>query len=308
MSTGGGYGHGGYGQNNPYAEDQYEMTDYGSPDKPETHTTTVLNQQAFLDRVQSLRDDIRQLTSDVDRIGQLHHRCLASADGMAKQQLEQAVIQTQIRNTAVKDGIKGLERDLARTADSSRATKRTQLQSLKSFFKSELDKYQAIERDYQNRYREQIARQYRIVNPDASEDEVRQAAEADWGNEGVFQTALRTNRTGHATSLLGNVRARHNELQRIEQTLTEIAILYDELATLVEVQDPVIQSAEENAQHTVDNMEKGNEQVKQANEHARRRRKLKWWCLLIVVLIIIGIGLGVGLGLCLGTNRCDKKS
>ncbi|RDA83215.1 hypothetical protein CP532_4363 [Ophiocordyceps camponoti-leonardi (nom. inval.)] len=307
MSTGGGYGYG-YGANNPYAEDQYEMTDYGHPDKPLTHTTTVLSQQAFLERVQSLRDDIRQLTAEVDHIGQLHHRCLSSADGLAKSQLEQAVIQTQIRNTAVKDGIKGLERDLGRTTDTSRATKKTQLQSLKTFFRSELDKYQAIERDYRNRYREQIARQYRIVNPEADEDEVRQAAEADWGNEGVFQTALRTNRTGHATSLLGNVRARHNELQRIEQTLTEIAILYDELATLVEQQDPVIQSAEENAQHTVDNMEKGNEQVAKANEHARRRRKLKWWCLFIVVLILIAIGLGVGLGICFGTgvNRCSK--
>ncbi|KAF4595093.1 hypothetical protein GQ602_000706 [Ophiocordyceps camponoti-floridani] len=305
MATGG-YGHG-YGENNPYAQDQYEMTDYGSPDKPETHTTTVLSQQAFLDRVQNLRDDIRQLTSDVDHIGQLHHRCLASTDGSAQQQLEQAVVQTQIRNTAIKDGIKGLERDLSRTSDASRVIKRTQLQSLRTFFKAELDKYQAVERDYQIRYREQIARQYRIVNPEASEDEVRQAAEADWGNEGVFQTALRTNRTGHATSLLGNVRARHNELQRIEQTLTEIAILYDELATLVEQQDPIIQSAEQNAQNTVDHMEKGNDQVKQANEHARRRRKLKWWCLLLVVLIIIGIALGVGLGLCLGTDRCSKS-
>lgn len=102
------------------------------------------------------------------------------------------------------------------------------------------------------------------------------------------------------------MRARHNELQRIEQTLSELAILYQDLATLVEQQDPVIQVAETNAQNTVDNIEKGNEQVKQANEHARRRRKLKWWCFLLVVLIILAIALGVGLGICLGTNRCNK--
>lgn len=186
-------------QQNPYATEQqpnqYEMQDYnngtttnGGYSQP---ATTVLSQQDFLNRVQSLRDEIKGLTNDVDYIGQLHQRTLSSTDGGQTQaQLEQYVSQTQIRNTAIKDGIKGLERDLAKTSDASRNTKNTQLQSLRTFFKAELDKYQSIERDYQQRYRDQIARQYRIVNPDASEDEVREATEADWGNEGVFQAAV----------------------------------------------------------------------------------------------------------------------
>lgn len=290
-----------YGQPNPYAQEQYEMQNFNN-----TQTQPqALPLQEFLNRVQKLRDDIKGLTNDIDYIGQLHQRTLGSTDGQANQQLEHYVAQTQIRNTAIKDGIKGLERDLAKTTDSSRNTKNTQLQSLKTYFKSELDKYQSIERDYQHRYREQIARQYRIVNPDATEQEVQEATEANWGDEGVFQAALRTNRTGHASSLLGNVRARHNELQRIEQTLSELAVLYQELATLVEQQDPVIESAENNAVNTVENIEKGNEQVKIANDHARRRRKLQWWCALVVVLIIIAIALGVGLGI--GLTKAASK-
>ncbi|KAG7414159.1 hypothetical protein LZL87_007471 [Fusarium oxysporum] len=297
----------GYGQANPYAQDapahgndQYEMQDYS---QQATATSSSLPQQEFLNRVQKLRDEIKGLTNDVDYIGQLHQRTLSSTDGSANHDLEQYVSQTQIRNTAIKDGIKGLERDLAKTNDSSRTTKNTQLQSLKTFFKSELDKYQSIERDYQQRYRDQIARQYRIVNPDASEQEVQEAANADWGNEGVFQTALRTNRTGHASSVLGNVRARHSELQRIEQTLSELAILYQELATIVEQQEPVIQAAETNAINTVDHMEKGNEQVEVAKKHAANRRKLKWWCALVVLLIVIAIAVGVGVGVSVANNN-----
>lgn len=302
-------GYGGYGQANPYAQDQqdqqgqnqYEMQDYNQQQQ-QPPSSAALSQNDFLNRVQGLRNDIKALTTDIDYIGQLHQRALGSTDSAVKEQLEQYVAQTQIRNTAIKDGIKGLERDLAKTTDSTRNTKNTQLQSLKTFFKSELDKYQSIERDYRQRYRDQIARQYRIVKPDASEEEVQEAAEADWGNEGVFQTALRTNRTGHASSVLGNVRARHSELQRIEQTLSELALLYQELAAVVEQQEPVIQAAETNAINTVENIEKGNEQVKVANEHARRRRKLKWWCALVVFLIILAIALGVGLGVALTKN------
>jgi syntaxin 1B/2/3 len=290
----------GYSQTNPYAQDapthgnnQYEMQDY-SQQAPAASSS--LSQQEFLNRVQKLRDEIKGLTNDIDHIGVLHSRTLGSTDGSANHELEQYVSQTQIRNTAIKDGIKGLERDLVKTNDSSRTTKNTQLQSLKTFFKSELDKYQSVERDYQQRYRDQIARQYRIVNPDASEEEVQEAANADWGNEGVFQTALRTNRTGHASSVLGNVRARHSELQRIEQTLSELAILYQELATIVEQQEPVVQAAEQNAMNTNEHMIKGNEQVEVAKKHAQNRRKLKWWCAIVVLLIIIAIAVGVGVG------------
>ncbi|KAG5928692.1 hypothetical protein E4U42_000121 [Claviceps africana] len=299
----------GYGQENPYAQGQYEMRDYGDGAHPQgsPSQSRVLPLDQFLQRVKQLRSDIEALSSSVDYIGQLHQRTLASTDSQAKDQLEHYVSQTQIQTTAIKDGIKGLERDLAGTTDNHRNTKNTQLQSLKTYFKSELAKYQSVEHEYQQKYNQQIRRQYEIVYPDASEQEIQQAMEANYGAEGVFQMALKENRAGHATSLLGNVRARHNELQRIEQTLSELALLYQELATVVEQQEPVIQAAEENAQQTTDHLAQGNEQVKQATVSARRARKLKWWCLLIVVIIIIAVALGVGLGVCLTGNNCGRK-
>lgn len=68
---------------------------------------------------------------------------------------------------------------------------------------------------------------------------------------------------------------------------------------MVEQQETVIADAEQKGAEVVDNLQSGNEQVAQANKSARNRRKLKWWCLLIVVLIIIAIVLGVALGIIL---------
>lgn len=103
------------------------------------------------------------------------------------------------------------------------------------------------------------------------------------------------------------MRARHNELQRIEQTIAELSILYQELATVVEQQDPVVQAAETNAEDTVQRLEDGNKHTKSAADHLRRARKLKWWCLFIVVLIIIAIAIGVAAGICLNTDKCKSK-
>lgn len=117
---------------------------------------------------------------------------------------------------------------------------------------------------------------------------------------------LKSNRTGQATSVLGAVRARHNELQRIEATLTDLAALFADMAQIVEYQDPLTERIDENAQKTVDDVNRANTELDKSNEHARRRRKLKWYCFLVVVLIILAIALGVGLGI--GLTRSAAKT
>lgn len=115
---------------------------------------------------------------------------------------------------------------------------------------------------------------------------------------------LKSNRSGQATSVLGAVRARHNELQRIEATLTELGAMFADLAQIVEVQDAVVVQGEQNAEQTNQNVKEGVTQIEKANEHARRRNKLKWYCLLVVVLIILAIALGIGLGV--GLQHVNK--
>jgi syntaxin 1B/2/3 len=102
------------------------------------------------------------------------------------------------------------------------------------------------------------------------------------------------------------VRARHNELQRIEATLADLAAMFDDMAQIVEVQEAGIQHTEENATQTAQDVNKGVDQITKANEHARRRNKLKWYCLLVVVLIVIAIALGVGLGI--GLTKTASKT
>ncbi|KAI0505957.1 t-SNARE [Xylaria bambusicola] len=282
-------------QQGPSAEQGYE---YGQDHEMQSYPqqSQTLPQQEFLGRIDFLRNEIGTLTNNVQAIASLHQRSLAEADsGTSAQQLERIIAETQSLNAGIRDQLKFLANDAHRTTDGSRAVKDRQISTIKAQFERELQAYQQEERSFQSRYRDQIARQYRIVNPDATEDEVRQATEADWGNEGVFQTALRTNRTGQASSVLGAVRARHNELQRIEKTLMELASLFQDLAVLVEQQEVPIVQAEQNAEDTNKNLSQGNEQVKKGIISARNARKWKWWCLLITILIIaVAVGVGVG--------------
>ncbi|KAF2418481.1 putative syntaxin-like protein psy1 [Tothia fuscella] len=317
QSQHGGYGGGGYNQSgNPYANnDQQHLgqpplnqqisqtsnySQQGTPGMtpqntvaPQSHGPNVMSNQDFLTRVDGVRKQIDSLSNQVSSIASAHQRAISSPDGGSSAQVEHLVSQTQVLNTQIKDQIKYLETDAARSGGN--VTKDSQIRNLKSQFTSRLEQYRQEESQYKKRYQEQIARQYKIVNPEASEDEVREAAQANWGDEGVFQTALKSNRHGAATSVLGAVRARHNDIQKIEQTLEQLNQLFQDLAEAVIIQDTAVQAAEEQTDHVVKDTEQANVQLGKGVEHARRARKLKWWCLGLVVLIIVILGLALGI-------------
>jgi syntaxin 1B/2/3 len=151
--------------------------------------TSNLSNPDFLSRVEAVKADIRTLTTHVGQIATLHQQSISSADNVgASNALESMVTQTQVLNTSIKDQIKYLETDAARSQGNT--VKDTQIRQLKTSFTKQLQEYRQEEANYERRYREQIARQYRIVNPEATESEVQEAMGADWGNEGVFQTAV----------------------------------------------------------------------------------------------------------------------
>lgn len=149
---------------------------------------TPLSRQDFLARIDGMKTRINHLSTYVQEIGTIHQRLLSSPDARASRQLESLVTETQIRNTQIKDEIKFLEKDAAREPNDT--FKRTQVESLKRSFRAQLDDYYSEESDYSKRYREAVARQYRIVNPEATEAEVQEAANSDWGEEGIFAQAV----------------------------------------------------------------------------------------------------------------------
>lgn len=172
-----GQGQNGYG----YGHGQQQQEPAGLP---------VMSQQDFLGQVTFTRGEINRLTSDVQTIATLHSRSLQGGDAGAQQQLEQQIAETSRRTTSIRTTIKQLKKDVEHTQDGSRSIKERQWNTLNDTFKQELRNYIQEEQRYKEGYREQIARQYRIVNPDASEDEVRRAADQNWGDEGVFQQAV----------------------------------------------------------------------------------------------------------------------
>jgi len=99
------------------------------------------------------------------------------------------------------------------------------------------------------------------------------------------------------------VRARHNDIQRIEKTMSELALLFTQLNEQVVYQEAQVDRAEVGTTDVVQQTTDANKKLDSGIKSARNARKLKWWCLFLVVLILLIVGLAVGLYFGVGPGK-----
>ncbi|KAA8894907.1 t-SNARE [Sphaerosporella brunnea] len=239
------------------------------------------NLQEFFDEVEQIRSGIEKVNANIATIESLHQRSLNEVDEGSQQntqhRLEALVSETSSLNNSLAGRIKILKGKASRDPGKS-----PQVGVLDRNFKDTLRKYQMVEKTFADRTREQMARQYRIVRPDATEEEVRQACEDSQGQQIFSQALLTGNRRGEAGSALREVQARHNEIQRIEKTIIELAQLFNEMEQLVTEQETMVENIDQRGEEITQNVDKAQNELENAVEKARSARRKKWWCLLIV--------------------------
>ena len=97
---------------------------------------------------------------------------------------------------------------------------------------------------------------------------------------------MTSTRHGEARSALREVQSRHQDIQKIERTITELAQLFNEMSIMIEVQETAIENIEQKAQETETQMESGLQHTEQAVVKARSARRKKWYCIGLIALII----------------------
>ncbi|KAF8628386.1 hypothetical protein AX15_003912 [Amanita polypyramis BW_CC] len=175
--------------------------------------------------------------------------------------------------------------------------RRNQVTLLRSKFLEAIQNYQRVEHEYRQQSKRRIERQLKIVKPDATDEEVRVAVEG--GGDDIFTRAITVStRYGESRAAYREVQERQQDLRKMEQTLAELAQLLSDMAVLVTQQDEIINQIEETAGDVEENTKKGLDHTGVAVVHARRYRKMRWICFIIIVIVcaVVAIILGVVLG------------
>ncbi|KZM19665.1 uncharacterized protein EKO05_0004384 [Ascochyta rabiei] len=267
------------GRFNNYSQGAYddpglEMQNYGQP-AGGADPNAILNECREVDRA---LDDLDGQLGNLERV---FRQVLARPD-MPSGEINNL-------STQIMTGYRGLVsrvKNIKSKPESGSPRNAPQVGKIDRRLKATINKYQTLEADFRRDSQAAAERQYRIVRPDATEEEVREAV-AD-PEAPIFQQALlNSDRRGQASSTLRNVKERHEAIQNIERQMVELAQLFQDLDQIVQQQEPLVANIEQKGEEIHDNVVQANTEIGGAIEKARSRNRKKWWCLLIVLLIII---------------------
>ena len=268
-----GYGQQGYGGQGYGQQDDVEMQPlnggqdgYNQP--PQRDPNAILNECRQVGRA---IDDLEGRLQELQRV----QRGFVGGNGASNKEIDSmsADIMTGYRGLA--DRVKRIKSQ----PDAQNARNKPQVDALDRRIRKAINSYQQVESQFRKDVQEQQRRQYLIVNPEASEAEIREAT-MDGGDTQIFQQALlNSDRRGQAQSTLRNVQQRHDAIQQIERTMIELQQLFQDLDAIVVQQEPLVQNIEQKAEETNTHLTAGNVEVGKAVNSARAARKKKWICL-----------------------------
>ncbi|KAK2010394.1 SNARE domain-containing protein [Colletotrichum eremochloae] len=242
---------------------------------------------AILNECRSIDQGIDQIEANLNQLRMLQERTLTDADTSANsstaRQLDALSSETMTMYRSLTDRV----RTVKSSPDGQSPRNSPQVGRVDRRLKGAIQQYQQVESAFRKRTQDQMARQYRIVRPDADEREVREAVEDAGAGAQIFQQAvMQSGRQAQANAVLNAVQDRQAALQKIEQQMVELAQLFQDMDVLVVQQEAAVTQIEQKGEEVVENLDKGNQEIGVAVETARKTRKKKWWCLGICVLII----------------------
>lgn len=228
------------------------MTSYNAPSM--NGGTNGSSGRSILEDCRDIDRAIDELEARLSSLQSLQRRVLNDQASAASVDAENADIMTEYRSLGQR--LKKVKSSPA----AGQPSNAPQVGRVDRRLKKAINDYQRLESDFRRQMQDQQARQYRIVRPDASEEEV-QAAVEDGGGQIFQQALLNSDRTGQARSALGAVRARHEEIRRIEETMIELAQLFQDLDQLVVEQEPLVQTIEQKGEEVKEDIVQANTEL-----------------------------------------------
>lgn len=154
-----------------------------------------------------------------------------------------------------------------------------------------------VESSSRARARAHLERQFLIIKPEATADDLDTLAQAAMSSSTSSFNALLTQQSMFAPHLeagqvLAQMRAQRDEMQRIEQGLQDINQLMLQISLLVQQQGEWIDRLQEHVERTAEYAGKSARLVKRAVGKKKKGQVLKWILIVVIILVIVAV-LGV---------------
>lgn len=247
--------------------------------------------------VKSSLTTVHQLTKEVEA---LHKSALLMADAQGLAELS-GKIEIKLKAASIniessRKNLKLLDAEMLeypeKTSPEYRANQ-TKHRSMCNHFLKIVAAFERMQETYKNKYRTQLERQYLIMKPDATREELDQLAQSSQTSFMLTQQVFKSDIL-QAEKILSNMKERHEEIMMIEKSMSEIQAMFNDIAMLVNNQGDMINTVDEYIRETKANVQSATEALKKRAEIERKRqiKRITLYfigaAILIILLAVIG--------------------
>lgn len=267
--------------NNPYTQGYEMQQPYGEQRNVAGSNDFV----TFMNSINEINEGLDHYQQLINSIDVLQRRLLSEVNEEREQEargeLDEVSAEANNLQYQLKQQIKQAQQQAL--GDSA---KEAQAENSRQRFLKAIQDYRIVEVNYKEQNKEQAKRQYKIVQPEATDDEV-EAAISDVGGQQIFsQALLNANRRGEAKTALAEVQQRHQELLKLEKTMAELTQLFNDMEQLVIEQQENIEVIDKQVENAQQDVEQGVGHTNKAVKSARRARKNKIRCIIILAIVL----------------------
>jgi len=191
-------------------------------------------------------------------------------------------------NNGISNNLKNMQQDIAQLPQNAETLmRRNQHAGLMRKFMDSLTEYQAIQKRCRDGSKNRFARQYRIVNPKATDEEIAEKLEEGHGAPLFSTQLLEQNRGFRAKQALAAAEERQRDLERIAKSIVDVQQLFIDLQRMIDQQGDLLNKIEDNVNKTEVHVTQADEKLGQAVGYARGARKKRIYIAICLFLTLI---------------------
>uniref|UniRef100_A0A1A8EZ69 Syntaxin 4 n=1 Tax=Nothobranchius korthausae TaxID=1143690 RepID=A0A1A8EZ69_9TELE len=248
---------------------------------------------AFFKKVQEIHDGLQSLKKMVSDLESKQKTVLGVALPEESMKKELQTLRDEIKTLAsqIQKKLKNIEpkkgEDDGKYVSINLRMQRTQHGVLSRDFVELMGRCNTIQAQYRDRNVERIQRQLKITGTNVTDEELDMMLES--GQTDVFTQNILSDAKA-TKQALNEIESRHDEILKLEKSITELHQMFQYLAMEVEAQGEMVDRIETNILQSCDYVKKANDNVAKAVTYQQKARKKKIWiaiCLVILLLIIV---------------------
>lgn len=254
--------------------------------------------QEYLRKYESIKQKLSEIKKATEQLESLRQKLRSSADNEKHAATNQLVgdisKKTSSNATAIKTELTAIKEDntayVAANPNSAKAQMRLNLyQTHVRRFHSIMNEYKAASNAIRTEYKNIEKRQLKYaVGPELKEEELDRIVEQGKTQE-VISKAMESENVEDLKEIVADIEERHDRVVQLAASVEELATLFKDLATLVDLQQESLDVIEGRILQAKDYTERGESELRQAEDYQKKARNRRCCiiCILLAVLIAI---------------------